>query len=371
MVKILKNIFHLLLALLLTGKVYALDAPMGSFDLGGIFKSIFKWITKTFTQGGANVNTTFAVTVILFFILVYAIVLLIMRAVNILQINAQPRLGATIAFAISAIATIAVFWYTKEDPVTILKAILRPFGIWVGLILSGFVAILTYSAIINSGIGLANNRLLTLSISVAMGIIFAGLFWLKNIMVLGVIILIISIIIALIPWGDDAGAGAGARAGGIPPVTRVGDGTPIIFKKTESEEKLDEEEEKIEKELLVLLNNLEDKLEEDEKNPPYEISHASKEIANKIRSYIERLYVDMQKEHDIIASRPDSESSRRILLVKKELGLLRQIIRDFDEIEKALHDKTNKGWAKIRAINKKVTTLINKIQKELRWEKRD
>ncbi len=174
-----------------------MDVPVNfNFDQAwNAFFNIFAKIANALT--GGNVSVTYGITAVIFFILIFAIVLQIIRAIKLFG-QENNRLQNTIAFALAALSTIAVFWYTKGDLVTILRNILAPFGIWVGLIVGGVMALITYRGIQESGVfPQGSNQIIVFGISASVGLMFASMLFFPNVMWIGILILIVSIILGL------------------------------------------------------------------------------------------------------------------------------------------------------------------------------
>jgi hypothetical protein len=174
-----------------------MDVPV-NFNMDQVWNAFFNVFAKIATAlTGGNVNVTYGITAVIFFILIFAIVLQIIRAIKLFG-QESNKLQNTIAFALAALSTIAVFWYTKGDLVTILRNILAPFGIWVGLIVGGVMGLITYRGIQESGVfPQGSNQMIVFGIASSVGLMFASMLFFPNVMWIGILILIVSIILAI------------------------------------------------------------------------------------------------------------------------------------------------------------------------------
>jgi|GEM_PF-3974666 len=334
-----KKLFYFLMSFILAGKAYALDQAINfNFDsVWNAFWNIFKLITKTLTGGNADV--TYGITVVIFFVLLFAIILQLIRSIHLFS-QTNTKLQNTIAFALSALSTLGIFWYSKLQGKTvadILSGILKPFGIWAGIIIGGVMALITYRGIEESEIftdDTGNPRKgAILGVSVALGwLFFATIMASPNIMWIGYLILIISIIIAVAGRGMFNWVKTNANR----------DVRDIA---------LDLKGRKMETQLLKYLINLEDLL----KKSPGLFTPEIHTLGNKIKLYVDALLrldsTEVTKENNYI--------------VAKEFAIAKRMEMDVNKMIQLIESKDQKNLNEISRI---VTTLISQTKLELTLE---
>ncbi|HLC66574.1 MAG TPA: hypothetical protein VJK52_02950, partial [Candidatus Nanoarchaeia archaeon] len=185
-------------------------------------------VLRTFTEITQSTQAVTAISFLLFFMLLYAVIIAPLARIKIFKgDHGVTKPGKIAAVAIALLATVGIFYgYGGKAPAALFN-ILAPFGVFGGLVLALVIFLLIFMGFRESGTGSAFPIALT---TAALAMILAGaLLSEPNISAIGWIIAGIAVIVFLIMMVISAmrGSATSSQAAGSPPAPSAPVQSPV------------------------------------------------------------------------------------------------------------------------------------------------